>query len=221
MLCIRLDDLKAWLADENGGKIAANGHTVAVDKAVAATAKKSGLTEGSHCSVCNTVLTAQAKTTYTKVGSVYTTSKSTVTYAAPAKTSVKTIEVPATVKIKGKTYKVTAIEAGAFKNCKKLTTVKIGSNVKTVGANAFDGCTKLKQVTIGKSVKTIGKKAFNGCKKLSTIKILATKITKISADAFKGISSKAKFTAPSKKVSAYRKLIKASGAPSKVSVTKN
>ena len=262
-----IEDLKAWLADENGGKIAAKGHTVAVDKAVVATAKKNGLTEGSHCSVCNTVLTAQAKTTYTKVGSVYTTSKNTVTYAAPAKTSVKTIEVPATVKLNGKTYKVTAIEAGAFKNCKKLTTVKIGSNVKTVGANAFDGCTKLKKVTIGKSVKTIeakafnkctslteivipdkvteigdsafngctkikqavigksvktiGTKAFNGCKKLSTLKILSTKITKISTDAFKGISSKAKITAPSKKVSAYRKLIKASGAPSKVSVTKN
>ena len=54
-----------------------------------------------------------------------------------------------------------------------------------------------------------------------SIKILSTKLTKISTDAFKGISSKAKFTVPSKKVASYTKLIKASGAPSKVSVTKN
>ena len=308
-----IEDIDAWLADENGGKIVAKGHTVVVDKAVAATSAKSGLTEGSHCSVCNEVLTAQLKTTYTQSGNVYTTSKTTVTYAAPAKTSVKTIEVPATVKVNGKTYKVTSIEAGAFEDCKKLTTVKIGSNVKTIGDeafkgcknlktvtigknvtaigedafngcknlktitigsnvtaiganafagctklktvklnskiktidenafskctslteivipdkvteiadNAFNGCTKLKKVTIGKAVKTIGEKAFNGCKNLTSIKILSTKLTKISTDAFKGISAKAKFTVPSKKVTSYKKLIKTSGAPSKVSVTKN
>ena len=260
-------DLNAWLAAEDGGKIAAKGHTVVTDKAVKATAKKNGLTEGTHCSVCNTVLTAQLQTIYTKEGIVTITSKNTVAYVAPVKTSVKTTEVPKTVKIKGKSYKVTAIREGAFKNCKKLTTVTVGSNVTTIGANAFagcaklktvklnskvktiaenafgkckslteivitdkvteignnafDGCTKLKKVTIGKSVKTIGEKAFNGCKKLTNVKILSSKLTKVSADAFKGISSKAKITAPSKKVASYKKLIKASGAPSKVSVTKN
>ena len=37
----------------------APGHTNAVDKAVAATCTTEGKTEGSHCSVCNTVFTAQ------------------------------------------------------------------------------------------------------------------------------------------------------------------
>ena len=37
----------------------AKGHTVVVDAAVAATCTTTGLTEGSHCSVCNTVLVAQ------------------------------------------------------------------------------------------------------------------------------------------------------------------
>ena len=262
-----IEDLNAWLLAENGGKISAKGHTVVTDKAVTATAKKNGLTEGTHCSECNAVLTAQVQTVYTKDGIVTITSKNTVAYVAPVKTSVKTTEVPTSVKIKGKTYKVTAIREGAFKNCKKLTTVTVGSNVTAIGANAFagcaklktvklnskiktieenafskctslteivipdkvteiadnafNGCTKLKKVTIGKSVKVIGEKAFNGCKKLTTVKILSSKLTKVSTDAFKGISSKAKVTAPSKKVASYKKLIKASGAPSKVSITKN
>ena len=39
--------------------IAANGHTVVVDAAVEPTYNKTGLTEGSHCSVCGTVLKKQ------------------------------------------------------------------------------------------------------------------------------------------------------------------
>lgn len=39
--------------------IAALGHTPVIDKAVPPTASKSGLTEGSHCGVCNMVLVAQ------------------------------------------------------------------------------------------------------------------------------------------------------------------
>ena len=39
--------------------IKATGHTVVVDEAVAPTCTESGLTEGSHCSVCNEVIKAQ------------------------------------------------------------------------------------------------------------------------------------------------------------------
>ena len=39
--------------------LAAHGHTVVTDAAVEATCEKAGLTEGSHCSVCNEVLVAQ------------------------------------------------------------------------------------------------------------------------------------------------------------------
>ena len=39
--------------------IPASGHTIATDDAVAATCTVTGLTAGSHCSVCNTTLTAQ------------------------------------------------------------------------------------------------------------------------------------------------------------------
>ncbi len=41
--------------------ISATGHTAVVDKAVAPTCTATGLTEGSHCSVCNEVLVAQTE----------------------------------------------------------------------------------------------------------------------------------------------------------------
>ncbi|MDE6585070.1 MAG: hypothetical protein K2K80_00110, partial [Clostridia bacterium] len=39
--------------------INANGHTEATDEAISATCTETGLTEGKHCSVCNTVLVKQ------------------------------------------------------------------------------------------------------------------------------------------------------------------
>lgn len=44
---------------ETGAVIPAKGHTVVTDKAVSATCTKTGKTEGSHCSVCNTTLVKQ------------------------------------------------------------------------------------------------------------------------------------------------------------------
>lgn len=41
------------------GKIPIEGHTIVTDAAVAASCETTGLTEGSHCSVCKTVLVAQ------------------------------------------------------------------------------------------------------------------------------------------------------------------
>lgn len=63
------------------------------------------------------------------------------------------------------TYKglpVTSIADGAFK-CKYLTSVVIGSNVKTIGDEAFLGCYRMTSVTIPDSVTSIGKGAFVDC----------------------------------------------------------
>lgn len=43
-------------------EIPAKGHTIVVDKAVAPTCTSNGLTEGSHCSACNNVITQQKTT---------------------------------------------------------------------------------------------------------------------------------------------------------------
>ena len=89
-----------------------------------------------------------------------------VTYSAPTNKKITSASVPASVSICGKTYPVTEIADGAFKNCTKLKSVKIGANVTTIGNSTFYKCTSLKSVVIPKKVKKIGKKAFYGCKKL-------------------------------------------------------
>ena len=155
----------------------------------------------------------------------------------PAK-SAKTVAIPATVSVNGKEAKVTAVADKAFYKDAKLTVVTIGKNVKTIGKNAFWGCPKLKTVkggaavvtikegafrgckaltaiTLNSKVKTIGKNAFYGCKKLKTVTLKTSRLTAktVGANAFKGIYGKATFKCPKKKLAAYKKLLKAKGAP--------
>ena len=60
------------------------------------------------------------------------------------------ISVPATVKLRGYTFKVTAIASNAFKSCTKLKKVTIGANVATIGKQAFYGCKALKSINISR-----------------------------------------------------------------------
>ena len=155
----------------------------------------------------------------------------TVVYTAPADKNVKKITVPATITVGGITYKVESVAPDAFKNCRKLTSVKISVGVQKIGKNAFSGCSKLSSVTIGKdvteigagafanckalkkitipaAVTKIGKKAFNKCKKLKTVTIKTKKLKTVGGSAFKGIAKKAVIKLPKAKKAAYKKLLK-------------
>ena len=155
----------------------------------------------------------------------------TVVYTAPADKNVKKITVPATITVGGITYKVESVAPDAFKNCRKLTSVKISAGVQKIGKNAFSGCSKLSSVTIGKdvteigagafanckalkkitipaAVTKIGKKAFNKCKKLKTVTIKTKKLKTVGSSAFKGIAKKAVIKLPKANKAAYKKLLK-------------
>ena len=155
----------------------------------------------------------------------------TVVYTAPADKNVKKITVPATITVGGITYKVESVAPDAFKNCRKLTSVKISAGVQKIGKNAFSGCSKLSSVTIGKdvteigagafanckalkkitipaAVTKIGKKAFNKCKKLKTVTIKTKKLKTVGSSAFKGIAKEAVIKLPKAKKAAYKKLLK-------------
>ena len=119
-----------------------------------------------------------------KDGMDYTvTSEDSVSYAAPADTKITSVTIPAAVTVGGKVMKVTAIESGAFSQCKKLKTV-----------------------TIGKNVTKIAKNAFKGCKKIKTVKVKSKKLKKVGNGAFKNLAKKACIYLPKSKKSKYKKL---------------
>ncbi len=138
----------------------------------------------------------------------------TVTYQKPKK-NAKKVTIPATVKINGKTYKVTAVAKNAFKGNKKVKTVKVGKNVTSIGASAFQNCKALTTVTLPAKTKTIGKNAFANSKKLKKIVIKSTKMTKktIKNGAFKKVSKKVTVDVPNKKAKTYKKLFQKKGLP--------
>ena len=85
----------------------------------------------------------------------------TVAYKAAKSKSMDFVEVPATISVEGKTYKVTSIASNAFKGNRKLKNVIIGTNVKTIGKNAFSNCVALKKITVkSKELTSVGKKAL-------------------------------------------------------------
>ena len=106
--------------------------------------------------------------------------------------NAKSVTIPAVIKVKGVTYKVTSIGAKAFNGSKKLTKVTIGTNIKKISNNAFFKCKSLKMVTI-KSVlltkKTASKRAFKGVNKKMVIKV-PKKMKKAYVKIFKGLKVK-------------------------------
>lgn len=135
------------------------------------------------CTVCdNHKTTTLAKLAMPKVGTKYVVGDNTYTVTKvglevtfiKANTKAKSITVPNTIKVSGITYKVTSVGANAFKNCKKLTSVTIGTNVVKIANKAFNNCPKLKKVTIKTmklTKKTASKKCFNKVNKKLVIKV--------------------------------------------------
>lgn len=147
--------------------------------------------------------------------------KKTVTVVGIANKKSKKIKVGKTVKIKNKTFKITAVGASAFKGCKNAGTAVIGANVKSIGDKAFYGCRKLKSVKLeGKNLTSIGKSAFYQDGDLKTISIKSMKLKKVGAKAFYGINKNAKIKVPSKKLQAYKKLLNKKGQKKSVKITK-
>lgn len=100
--------------------------------------------------------------------------KNTVAVTGLTKKSAKSVTIPATVKVDGKSYKVTAINTKAFYNCKSLKTIKISSTtISSVGKNAISGIDKKAVIKCNKKCVKAYKKLFSkktGFKKTMKIK---------------------------------------------------
>ena len=164
--------------------IAATGHKVVKDAAVAATCETAGKTEGSHCSVCGTILKAQTTTAalghswdggrVTKVATCTTAGAKTYTctrckkirtetIAATGHKAVKDAAVAATCETTGKTEGSHCSVCGTVLKA-QTTTVALGHN--------WDGG----KVTKAATCTTAGTKTYTctRCKKTRTETIAAT-----------------------------------------------
>ena len=97
----------------------------------------------------------------------------------------KTVNIPDTITVGGKVYKITSIAAKACRDNTKITKLVIGKNVKKIGKEAFRNCTKLKSIN---------------CK----TKLL--KAGKVKKNAFKGVNKKVVLKVPKAQKSLYKKL---------------
>lgn len=183
-----------------GKNIPALGHTWEKKSVISPTYTK----KGTITYICKRCKEKKAVTTkklaYPKVGTRYTISGSTykVTKAGAEvmvyKTSkaARSVTIPATIKAKGITYKVTSIGAKAFNSNKKLKKVTIGANIAKISNNAFYKCRSLKTVII-KSVlltkKTANKRAFKGISRKMVMKV-PKKMKKVYVKIFKGLKVK-------------------------------
>lgn len=125
--------------------------------------------------------------------------KRTVQYQKPVRKTAPSSEIPTTVTIWGKPYRVVAIKANAFRGCHNLTRVTIGTHVKTIGNRAFYGCSRLRKVVVktrSLTKKTVGKQAFGKIHPKATVKV------------------------PAKKLSSYRKLFYIKGVGKKGTIKK-
>ena len=90
---------------------------------------------------------------------------------------------------------VAAIGSNAFRGCANLTSIVIPNSVTSIGARAFRDCGNLTKVVIPNSVRTIGDGAFIGCKSLTNV-IIPNSVTSVGDEAFWNCESLTKAVIP-------------------------
>lgn len=94
------------------------------------------------------------------------------------------LSAPATAKINGYSYKVTSIGKNAFKGA-NAKTISLGKNIKSIPAGAFANCKKLSTLKVKAKLTKVAKKAFKGCKKTIKVKGASKKVTKANVKKLK------------------------------------
>ena len=164
--------------------IAATGHKVVKDAAVAATCETTGKTEGSHCSVCNTVIKAQTTTAalghswdsgkVTKAATCTTAGTKTYTCTRCKKTRTETIAAAGHKAVKDAAVAATCETTGKTEgsHCSVCGTVLKSQTTIAALSHSWDGG----KITKAATCTAAGTKTYTctRCKKTRTETIAAT-----------------------------------------------
>ena len=164
--------------------IAATGHKAVKDAAVAATCETTGKTEGSHCSVCGTVLKAQTTTAalghswdngkVTKAATCTATGTKTYTCTRCKKTRTETIAATGHKAVKDAAVAATCETAGKTEgsHCSVCNTVLKAQTIVAALGHSWDGG----KITKAATCTAAGTKTYTctRCKKTRTETIAAT-----------------------------------------------
>ena len=199
-------------------EIASKGHTTVIDKTVAATCTSEGLTQGSHCSVCNTVIVKQ--NSIDKLPHVPVTDKAVAaTCTSEGLTQGSHCSVCNTVIVKQTPVaKIDHTFVNETCNCGTIESLKFtlssdskyyilsgigtytktdivipekynGLPVKEIAANAFHSNTAITSVKFNNSIEKIGNYAFFRCKNLAKALQFSSVLKEIGECAFKDCSN--------------------------------
>ena len=159
-------------------------HKIVIDVAIAATCLSSGLTEGSHCSVCGETLIAQ--TTVDVLGHNFKDKVCTECYAPQPAIQSYDISLGKDSSLMAYIYEISADfyelnivgigemvysyrPWGAYAD--DIQRIVIQEGVTVIGVNAFEDFIRLTEIFIPKSVVRIDKRAFYNCDNLKRVNI--------------------------------------------------
>ena len=76
-----------------------------------------------------------------------------------------------------------SIGSGAFRGCRKLTTITIPQSVTNIGLSAFNSCTNLQSITLPDALESIDDWAFGNCPSLKSV-VIPKGVREIDCSAF-------------------------------------
>ena len=166
-------------------------HTIVIQPAVEATYTETGKTEGSYCSGCGEVFTAQEDVP--ALGEKDFTFTTDDTGATVTGYTGENADVQLPSALGGKP--VVAIDANAFNGNETITSVTMPDSVTRLERNTFSDCSDLQSVILPKALESLPWGIFSGCQKLTDVS-LPVGLKTMEGYAFKDCGSLREITLP-------------------------
>lgn len=103
------------------------------------------------------------------------------------------VVIPDVVQIEGKVYRITEIQAKAFKDNHAIREVHLSVNISRIGESAFEGCSALEKAVLHEGLVSIESRAFFGCTSLKEL-TTPSSLQNIGNSAFQNCTSLSKVT---------------------------